>query len=130
MFGEEIDYFHAPEITVEIFFALGIEQLSQQRRGIGSLRDHLQEFRRRLGDAAIAEERFAQRRFRSLGTLHLFLAGRANCFQDLIDQRRIVRRPDRHRISDFVVEAPAGQVDFEMTRILFRAFAAEAAVDR
>ena len=129
MLGQEVDHLHAPEVTVEVFLPFRIEQLGDQRRRARPFGDHFQKFRRRLGDAAIAEERFAQGRL-ALRSLHFLFAGRADCLEDFVDELRIVRRPDRHRIADFVIEAPASQIDSEMTRVFFRAFAAQTAVDR
>src|SRR5450631_4085636 len=59
MLIQEIDRFHAPEVSIEILFALRIEQLTEQWRGGSALRDRLQEFRRRLGDGVIAQKRLA-----------------------------------------------------------------------
>ena len=128
MFNQEIDHFHSPKITVEVFLSLRIEQLGEQRRRVRAFRDHFQKFRRRLGDAAIAEERFTQRGL-AFWSLDRLVASRADRFQDLVDQLRIVRWPHRHRIADLVVQSPASQIDFEMTRVLLRTFTAQAAVD-
>ena len=128
MLDQKIDHLHAPEISVEVLFPFRLEQVGQQRRGIGAFRHHLQKLRGRLGDAAIAQQRFAQSGF-AARAFHRLVAFRADRLDDFVDQRRIVGRPDRHRVADFVVQSPTGQIDFKMARVLFGVLAAEAAID-
>ena len=127
MFDEEIDHLHAPEVSVELLFPFGLKEVGQQRRGTGAFRHRLQKLRGRLGDPAIAQQRFAQSRFPAR-TFHRLIAVRAERLNDFVGQRRVVGRPDRHRVADFVVQAPTGQIDFKMTRVFIRAFAAEAPI--
>src|SRR5205807_6857625 len=56
-------------------------------------------------------------------------AGRADCLEDFVDELRIVRRPDRHRIADFIIQSPAGEIDFKMAAVFLGTFAAKAAID-
>ena len=128
MLDQKIDHLHAPEVSVEVLFPFRLEQVVEQRRGTGAFRDRLQKLRRCLGDAAIAQERFAQSGLAGR-TLHRLVALRADRLDDFVDQRRIVCRPNRHRVADLVVQAPTGQIDFEMARVLFGIFAAKTAVD-
>ena len=77
MFDEKIDHFHAPEIRLEILFAVRSEKIMQRWRSVGALGDRLQKLRCRLGDAVVAQQGFSQRCWLSFQPRDLFIAGGA-----------------------------------------------------
>src|ERR1041385_6759992 len=130
MLDQEIDHFHAPKIRVEILLAFRLEQFAQERRAVDSpLGNCFQELRRGLRDPAIAKERLAESRISARAFYRLLLFG-PDQSHNFIPQLRSVGRPDRHGIADFVSQTPAREIQLEMARILFRAFAAQTAVYR
>jgi hypothetical protein len=94
----------------------------------GALGDRFQKLRRCLCDATITKQHLPQGLW-AIGSLHFFVAARTNRLDEFLDQRGIVRRPDRHRIADLVTQSPAFEIDLEMSCVLFRAFAAQCAID-
>ncbi len=117
---EEIDHFQTPNVGREIVFPFRLEQLVEERRGGGALRDCLEEFRGRLGDAVIAEQAFAHRGLDATVAGDLFFTCGPDRFQDFVDQQGIVGRVDRHRIAHFVGDAGPRERDLEMAGVLFR----------
>jgi hypothetical protein len=55
MFREEIDYFHAPQVSLKIVFAVWREKVRQGRRSRSALGNGPQKLGRWLGDAVIAQ---------------------------------------------------------------------------
>jgi hypothetical protein len=127
---EEIDHFQTPNVGREIVFPFRLEQLVEERRGGGALRDCLEEFRGRLGDAVIAEQAFAHRGLDATVAGDLFCTCGPDRFQDFVDQQGIVGRVDRHRIAHFVGDAGPRERDLEMAGVLFRVGTVQPAVDQ
>ena len=69
-------------------------------------------------------------RFFAGGSFDRLIAFRADLVDQFVNQRRIVRRPDRHRIADIVVQSPTLEIELEMARVFFRTFAAQSSIDR
>ena len=76
MLDEKINHFHAPEIRLEILFAVRSQKITQRRRSVGALGDGLQKLWCRLGDAVIAQQGFCNVVAR-LSAGNLFIAGGA-----------------------------------------------------
>src|SRR5207245_10033209 len=90
MFRDEIDYFHAPKVSIEVLFAVWSEKVAQRRCGGGPLRNGSQKLGRGLRDAVIAQQRFAEARWLSSGPRYVFVAGDPECVSTFIDQVRAV----------------------------------------
>src|SRR5439155_12166993 len=90
MVREEIDYFHAPQVSVEVLFAVWSEKVRQRRCSGSSLGNGPQKLRCWLGDAVIAQQRFAECRQFAFRPRNLFIARCAERTDDFIDQLRIV----------------------------------------
>lgn len=101
MFDEKIDNLHAPEISLQILFALGLQKIAQQRRGTGPLSNRFQQLGSWLRDAVVAQQSFPERRCSALWPGNLFAACKTQRANDLIHQFRIVCGVDAHRIADF-----------------------------
>ena len=101
-----------------------------QRRSISAFGDGLQKLGRWLRDAVIAQQRFAQGRWRSFRSRNLFLAGGPKRVNDFLHKLWIVCRVYRKRIADLKTQSPSGQVEFKMARILCRLRPAQAAIDQ
>src|SRR5439155_26332248 len=129
MFREEIDYFHAPKVSLKVVFAVWRKKIAQRRRCTGALCNGLQKLRRWLRYAVIAQQRFAQGRWFPSWSRDLFMAVRTECTNDFIDQFGVVAWINRQSIAHFKAQPPSRQIDFEMACILLRLRAAEAAVD-
>ena len=108
MFQEEIDYLHAPEVSLEVLFAVWSEKVTQRRRGGGPLRNGPQKLGCRLGDAVIAQQRFAESRWLSSRPRGLFIAGESQRANDFMNQLPVVRWINSQRIAHFKVQTPAG----------------------
>src|SRR5919108_123079 len=61
MLNEEIDDFHAPEVSLEVLFTIRSEKIMQRWRSVRALSDGFQKLGCRLRDAVIAQQRLAQR---------------------------------------------------------------------
>ena len=81
-----------------------------------------------MGDGIISQQRFAQPGL-SFRDRHRFIAFRAQQVNDCVHQLRIVGRIDRHRVAHFKAQAPAGEIDLEMARVLFGFGPAHATID-
>src|SRR5436309_14465072 len=101
MFREEIDYFHAPQVSLEVLFAVWSEKVTQRRRGGGPLRNGPQKLGCRLGDAVIARHRFAESRWLSSRPSRLFIAGEFQRANDFMNPLPVVRCINSQRIADF-----------------------------
>ncbi len=119
MLDQEIDDPHAPEIGVEFLFAFRIEQLVEERRGGRPLGDGAQESRSRLGDAVIAEKRFAESGRCSLVVGYDFVARRAKSEEDFFDQIGPICRINRDRLAHFVAQTRPLQGKFEVPNFFF-----------
>src|SRR5882762_10279987 len=120
MFREEIDHFHAPQVSLKIVFAVWREKVRQCRRSGSSLGNGPQKLRRWLGDTVIAQQCFAEGGWFPSWPRHFFITGRAERMDDFIYQFWVVAWINRQRISDFKAQTPAGQIDFEMARVFLR----------
>src|SRR4030095_10323191 len=129
MFRDEIDYFHAPKVSLEILFSVWSEKVAQCRRGGGPLRNGSQKLGRWPGDAVIAQQRFAEGRRFASRSRNLFIAGGAKRVADFINQLWIVRWIDSQRIAHFEAQTPSCQIELEMARILLRLRTAETAIN-
>ena len=74
MLDEKINHFHAPEICLQILFAIGRQKITQRWRSVGPLGDGLQKLWCWLGDAIVAQQRFSQRCRRAFQPRNLFIA--------------------------------------------------------
>src|SRR5438094_3009307 len=120
MFREEIDYFHAPQVGLEIVFAVRSEKVRQGRRRRSALGNGPQKLGRWLGDTVIAQQRFAKCGWFPPGAWNLFSAGRAERMNDFIDQFRVVAWINRQRIAHFKAQLPSREIDLKMACILLR----------
>src|SRR5947208_15394128 len=101
MVREEIDYFHAPQVSLKVLFAVWREKVRQRRCSGSSLGNGPQKLRRWLRDAVIAQERFAECRRFAFRPRDSFIAGRAERTDNFIHQLWMVRSAKRARIADF-----------------------------
>src|SRR5438874_13377465 len=113
MIQEEIDYFHPPKVSLKVVFAVWREKVPQGRRSGSSLGNGPQKLRRRLRDAVIAQQRFAQRGWFPPGPRDLFIAGRAERMDDFIDQLWVVGWINGQGIANFEAQPPFRQIELE-----------------
>src|SRR4029450_1366142 len=130
MFSQKIDDFHAPEVSLEVLFAVWSEEIVKRWRSTSALGKGFQKLGSWLRDAVIAQQRFAECCRQSLRSRDLLRAGGAKRVNDFVDELRIVCRVHRKRIADLKAQSPSGQIEFEMARILFRLRPAQAAIDQ
>ena len=128
MLIQKINHLHAPKISLQIFLAFQLEQVFQQQRRVRAFSDRFQEFRGRLCDATIAQQRFAQSGV-AFWSFHRLIAFPTECPNDFLNQIGIVGRINRHRIAHFEAQSPAGEIDFEMTCVLCRFRAAQTTIN-
>ena len=95
MFRKEIDYFHAPQVSLKIVFAIWREKVLQRWRSGRSLGNGPQKLGRWLRDTVIAQQRFAECRWFPSGSRDFFITGRAERTDDFIDQFWVVAWIDR-----------------------------------
>src|SRR4030095_4572458 len=88
---EKSNHFHAPEIRLEILFAVRSQKITQRRRSVGALGDRLQKLWCWLGDAVIAQQGLSQRCWFAFQPRDLFIAGGAQRTNNSIHEIRIIR---------------------------------------
>src|SRR6266705_3942682 len=120
MFREEIDYFHAPQVSLKVLFAVWSEKVRQRRRSGSSLGHGPQKLRRWLRDAVITQQRFAQCRLFASWSLHWFIPDRTERVDHFINQLGIVGGVNRQRIAHFKGQTPSRQIELKMPRVLRR----------
>src|SRR5580765_799170 len=130
MVNEKIDHFHAPEILLEILFAVRSEKITQRRRSIGALGNGLQKLWCWLGDAVIAQQGFSQRCWLAFQPRNLFIARGAERMNDFINENRVIRWIHADRIADLKAQSPPSEIDLEMARVLLRFRPAQLSVDQ
>ena len=119
MVREKIDYFHSPQVSLKVLFAVWSEKVRQRRCSGSSLGNGPQKLRCWLGDAVIAQQRFAECRRFAFRPRDLFATGRAERTDNFIDQFWIVRCVNSQRIAHFKGQSPSRQVELEMARVFF-----------
>src|SRR6266513_3263002 len=130
MLDEKINHFHAPEISLEILFAVRSQKITQRRRGVGAVCDSLQKLWCWLRDAVIAQQGFSQRCWLAFQPRNLFIAGGAERPNNSIHEIRIIRWIYADRIAHLEAQSPPGEIELEMTRVLLRFQPTQPAVDQ
>src|SRR5205823_10942349 len=78
----------------------------------------------------IAQQGFSQRCWLASQPRNLFIAGGAERSNNCIHEIRIIRWTHADRIAYLEAQSPPGEIELEMTRVLFRFRPAQPAVDQ